>query len=288
MGSAVLSGAQRRRPRRIQGELALLAPAALLLAVGLAIPLGLSVWLSVVDTTGGVNGYVWLFSNPVYLEITLRTFSTAALTALVCLALGYPYAYAMLTAGPKMRVFLLGCVVLPLMISVLVIAFAWLVILQPGGLASKLFPLGLGDGLLGTLPAVVLGLTHILIPYMILPLYTTMRSVDPKLVPAAMGLGATRTRAFWTVFVPLTIPGIASGVVFVFVFSLGFYVLPQLLGSPRQALIGQTIHTQVNDLLAWGRAGALAVVLILGTAAVFALLTGVVRIVGANRRGGRS
>ncbi|ADB49003.1 ABC transporter permease [Conexibacter woesei] len=250
----------------------LVLPALALLALGVVYPVGISVWRSFAEQDGGQSGYAWMLGNDVYVTILLRTFATALLTTLVCLLVAYPYAYLMTVAGPKARIVLLGVALLPFWISALVRTFAWLVLLQPGGVVATIVPFGLGDDLLGSWWAVEIGIAQVLLPFMVLPLYATMRGIDRGLLRAAESLGARPSVAFLRVFVPLSLPGVFAGCLFVFILTLGFYVVPALLGSPSQALIGQTIYTQVNELLAWGRGGALAVVLLVATFLVLGLV----------------
>lgn len=240
-------------------------PALILLALGLVYPVGISVWRSISETEGGQNGYAWVFGNQVYVTILIRTFATAILTTVVCLALAYPYAYLMTIVGRRALVVLLAVALLPFWVSALVRTFAWLVLLQPDGLAGTVLPFGLGDDLLGSWLAVEIGIAQVLLPFMVLPVYATMRGIDRGLLRAAESLGARPSVAFMRIFVPLSLPGVFAGCLLVFVLTLGFYVIPAILGSPRQALIGQIIYTQVDSLLYWGRGGALAVILLAST-----------------------
>ncbi len=137
---------------------------------------------------------------------------------------------------------------------------------------ALLASVGLGPvEILGTLPAVVIGMSQILLPFMLLPLYASLSSIDRGLVLAAQSLGARPSVAFLRVYLPLSAPGVAAGGLLVFVLALGFYITPAVLGSPQNSLFSQLIVTQVSDLLAWGRGGAMAVVLFLVTVAMLGL-----------------
>ncbi|WP_395693498.1 ABC transporter permease [Nocardioides sp.] len=250
----------------------------------LVYPLALGVYRSVVDRDGGTNAYAWFLDNTVYARILLRTFITAGWVTLICLALGFPYAYLMTVAGRRTRSVLMLVVLLPFWTSALVRIFAWVVLLQPGGIVSTaLSPIGVGERLLGTQAAVLMGMSQLLLPFMVIPIYTAMRTIDPQLMLAAESLGARPTVAFWRVFAPLSAPGVWAGSALVFILSLGFYVVPALLGSPSQSLIAQTIYQQVSGLLYFGRGGALAVFLLAATILVFGSVALVRRLVSRLR-----
>ena len=248
-------------------------PALALLALVLLYPLGLGVVRSISEHDGGLSPYAWFFENDVYLRIMVRTFVTAISVTLVCLVLGYPYAYLMTIVGRRTRVVLFVIVLLPFWTSALVRTFAWVVLLQPGGIVSSaLSPFGASERLLGTQTAVLIGMAQLLLPFMVIPLYSAMGGIDRRLLRAAESLGARPAVAFARVFVPLSLPGVLAGSLIVFVLSLGFYVVPALLGSPSESLIAQTIYQQVSDLLFFGRGGALAVLLLLSTVLVLVLV----------------
>lgn len=248
-------------------------PAIVLIGVVLVYPLALGVSRSISDRDGGVNAYTWFFENEVYVRILLRTFTTAAWVTAICLALGYPYAYLMTIVRPRVRAMMFLIVLLPFWTSSLIRVFAWVVLLQPGGIVSTaLSPIGVGDRLLGTQTAVLIGMSQLLLPFMVIPLYNTMRGIDGRLLRAAESMGARPAVAFWRVFVPLSLPGVRAGCLLVAILSLGFYVVPALLGSPAQSLIAQTIYQQVSGLLYFGRGGALAVMVLAATTALALLV----------------
>lgn len=282
-------GAGRRAQRAASRRVAALpwpaVPALALLALVLLYPLGLGIARSIGERDGGVNAYAWFFENDVYVRIMARTFVTAASVTLVCLVLGYPYAYLMTIVGRRARVVLFAIVLLPFWTSALVRTFAWVVLLQPGGVVSSaLSPFGVGERLLGTRTAVLIGMAQLLLPFMVIPLYSAMTGIDRRLLRAAESLGARPAVAFWRIFVPLSLPGVAAGGLIVFVLSLGFYVVPALLGSPSESLIAQTIYQQVSDLLFFGRGGALAVLLLVATL----LLLGLVALLARLLSGGKA
>jgi putative spermidine/putrescine transport system permease protein len=197
------------------------------------------------------------------------TLRVAVTVTLACLLLGYPWAYLMHHAGPGLRWVLGGMVILPFWSSLLVRTYAWSVLLRPSGVINyvllQLGAIGEPLALMGNTLGVVLGMTQILLPFMVLPLFAVMSRMDPDLVPAAGGLGARPLTAFFRVFLPLTLPGIAAGAVLVFVVALGFYITPTVLGSSRSPMFSQHIVNQTSVLLEFGMASALAVILLVVT-----------------------
>jgi putative spermidine/putrescine transport system permease protein len=207
----------------------------------------------------------------------LRMASTTArvcgMTTLITLVLAYLVAYTVTHSGRRVQLVMMLGVLLPLWISVLVRSFAWITLLRARGVINNaLTGLGLIDrplDLMWNELGVVIGMVHYMLPFGILPLLANMRQINPALVAAARGLGASRTEAFWRVFLPLSVPGIVAAAILVFIFSLGFYVTPALLGGGRTILITEYISSQIVELLRWGTGTMLATMLII---VVFALL----------------
>lgn len=261
----------------------LLLPAALLLAVFFVAPLWLMAETSLRD---GFDTYRKIFTSPVYGLVLANTVRTAALTTLICLLLAYPFAYALNKAGPRLRLVMLGVVLLPFWTSLLVRSFAWVGLLQDSGLVNEALRLAsIIDEpvpLIRTPLGVLIGMVHVLLPYMVLPLMTTMSQIDPVVLRAASSLGADPWRRFFRVFLPLSVPGILSGTVLVLVLSLGFYITPALLGDARDAMIGETI---VNEVTRFGpvTASALGLVLLAGTLVTLGLLLAAQRIAARRR-----
>jgi putative spermidine/putrescine transport system permease protein len=212
----------------------------------------------------GLANYVWYFSSDAQMTILVRTFLVALLVTGLCLLLGYPYAYLMTLVGPKARLILLGLVLMPFWTSLMVRTYSWVVLMNDKGpIMSFLHDLGVGQfRLLGSTTAVTIGMTQVMLPFMILPLYALIKNIDRGLLLAAQSLGAKPRVAFRRIYLPLSVPGVLSGSTIVFIMSLGFYFTPALLGSPRNSLISQQIVTQVAELLAFGRGGAMALVLL--------------------------
>ena len=217
--------------------------------------------------------YVLITSSPVYLRVVGLTFQTSGFVTLVCLVLAYPYAFAMARAGARLLAFLSIVLLLPFWVSLLLRTFSWMVLLQDTGIVNRtLMALGIIKQPLELIRnsfGVTVGMTHILLPYMVLPIYSVMRQIDPKLMEAATICGASPARAFLRVFFPLSLPGVYAGTLLVFTLALGFYITPALLGGPRNTMIGQLIAAQVNEQLNFGFGSALAVVLLALTGVAF-------------------
>lgn len=264
----------------------LVAPATLAVVVLFVVPIGYVLLLSVTDPTISLEHYRRLFTVPLYTSVMLSTFRTALVVSLACLALGYPLAYVMAQRSDALGAVLLLAVGLSFWTGFVVRTYAWLVILGNKGPVSALYAaVGLGrpPQLLFTSFSSTIGMTHILLPYMVLALYGVMRKIDPSYLRAAEGLGAPPWRGFVHVFLPLSLPGVVNGCVLVFTMCLGFYVTPILLGTPKDMMISQLISQQIEDLLAWGFASAIAVVLLcctLGLLAVYNRFAGLDRLWG--------
>ncbi|MES4902478.1 MULTISPECIES: ABC transporter permease [unclassified Streptomyces] len=252
----------------------LLGPTVLLVLAGFGYPVATIVVRSVTQPEPGLQNFSWLLHDATSLEVLGRTLAVAAVATLITLVLGYPYAYLMTVCGPALRGLLMLAVLMPFWTSLMVRVFAWVIILQDHGvLNTVLDALGLGrTRLLGTTTGVLIGMCQILMPFMVLPLFNAMRSIDRRVVQAGMICGAPPWKAFWRVFVPLSLPGVFAGSLMVFILSLGFYITPAVLGSPRQELLPNALYTQISELLNWGRGGALAVALLL-TAGVLLAVT---------------
>lgn len=222
---------------------------------------------------GGLDNLAWFLGGGANRTILLRTVVVAALSTIISSLLAFPYAYLMTLVGPRLRTAMLGVVLVSMFFGILLRNFSWVVLLQyQGPLNGLLVAIGLPRvRFLGTMPAVLMGMTHILFPFMLLPLYSMLRTIDRRLVLAAQSLGATPQRAFWQVYVPLSIPGFVAGALLVFVLALGFFVTPAMLGSQQQSLLSQLMFTQFDKTAAFGRAGAMALVLTVAALAFIVL-----------------
>ena len=212
------------------------------------------------DLAGGA-----LFQT-IYIEAYLRSIWYALLTALLCLLIGYPFAYFIARSSPAVRPALLMMVMLPFWTSFLLRVYAWKGILGDYGVINKLL-MGLGITqepilMLYTNVSMLVGMTYVYLPFMILPLYANLVKMDFRLLEAAYDLGTTPFKAFWLITVPLSKAGIIAGFMLVFIPSLGEFVIPSLLGGPENIMIGRVVWDEMFTSNNWPRASALAVVMI--------------------------
>jgi putative spermidine/putrescine transport system permease protein len=259
-----------RRPTSRDGMAAwlLVAPAALSIIVLFIIPIGYVLLLSVTDPTVSLAHYRRLFTVPLYTSVMVNTFKTSLIVTVACLLLGYPLAYVMARRNDIVSIIFLIAVGLSFWTGFVVRTYSWLIILGNKGPVATAYALagwGRPPQLLFTSFSSTLGMTHILLPYMVLALYGVMRKIDPSYLRAAESLGARPFAGFRHVFLPLSLPGVVNGAVLVFTMCLGFYITPILLGTPKDMMISQLISQQIEDLLAWGFASAIAVVLLAAT-----------------------
>ena len=267
--------ARRTSLRAASGGWLLALPVLLFLAVFFLWPL---VQMGRESLSDGLSTYGDVWSSSVYRRVFWTTASTAGLVTLICLVLGFPYAYVMYRSSRGTRTLLMAVVLLPFWSSLLVRSFAWIALLQDSGLVNQVLQsLGLADEpvpLIRTQLGVLIGMVHIMLPYMVLPLFATMLRVDDRLLLAATSLGASPWRRFVRVFAPLNAPGIFAGALLVFTISLGFYITPALLGGPRQAMIGEVIADEVQQF-ALPTASALGMVLLAGTMVLLGIVVSV-------------
>jgi putative spermidine/putrescine transport system permease protein len=252
----------------------LVAPAIVSIVVLFVIPIGYVLLLSVTDPNVSLDHYRRLFTVPLYANVLLNTFKTSLTVTVACLLLGYPLAYVMARRNDVVAAIFLIIVGLSFWSGFVVRTYAWLIILgNKGPITAGYALLGWGKPpqLLFTSFSSMLGMTHILLPYMVLALYGVMRKIEPSYLRAAESLGARPFGAFRHVFLPLSLPGVVNGSILVFTMCLGFYITPILLGTPKDMMISQLISQQIEDLLAWGFASAIAVVLLACTLVLLGL-----------------
>jgi putative spermidine/putrescine transport system permease protein len=287
-GTRTTEATFRRLARRAHArQLLLVSPAVVAVSVVVVFPLVRVVALSFWDPELTLRHYVAAFQDPVFYRVLGKTLEVGVLTTLGCLILGYPVAHLMATAPPGMANALLAIVLLAFWTSLLVRTYAWMVLLGRRGVINNLLvavgaieqPLPLMYNLFG----LQVGMMHVLLPLMILPLYSVMQGIDHNLVRAAQNLGAGPVRAFLRVFLPLSLPGVAAGSLLVFMVSIGYFITPALLGGRTDMMLGQLIELQIAELLNW-RYGATLVTILLGL--VLALFVGYQRLVGAGLRWG--
>lgn len=261
----------------------LVLPAAVFLVVFYVVPLIDMSARSVTEPPGaGLSNYARFFEQEAYLRVLMNTFWIAVVTTVVCLMIGFPFAYLMAIVPGRIAGLLLIAVLLPFWSSVLVRTFAWQVILRDTGIINN-FLVDVGVvaeplPLVRTTTGVIIGMTHILLPFMVLPIWAVLRRVDPEYGRAAANLGASPATAFRRIVLPLSLPGVLAGCLLVFVLALGFYITPALLGGPRDQMISQLIVEQVDRRLDWGFATAMSVLLMTATFAILFVASRAVRI----------
>ena len=241
------------------------------------IPIGWLFYMSFIGKDGSLSleHYTRMLDSKAYIRIFITTFKISFLTTLICVIIGYPLTYFMSQLPKKWAGVCMIGVLIPFWTSLLVRTYAWLVLLQKKGLLNNVLidleiiaePIKFVHNTSGTL----IGMAHIMLPFLILPLYANMRSIDKDCVRAAASLGATPSRAFWTVFFPLSIPGLLAGLLIVFVLCLGFYVTPAVLGGGRVIMAAMKISSNIELYFSWGAASALGVVLLVVTMAILFL-----------------
>ncbi len=256
----------------------LLAPGGVLLALVFLLPLGLFLWdsLGQLGTGTEILEQAWeIATSRAMLRSMAATCEIALATTLLSLALGYPLAYALVRGrGLAFRI-ILGCVLLPYFTSVIVRTYAWMVLLGRTGVANQLLQaLGITHDpvqMLYNRAAVIIGMTYVLLPYMVLTLYSAMRTVDRRLLQAAAGMGASGARIFFRVFLPLTLHGVIAGALLVFILSIGFFITPALMGGPGDLMVGMLIERQIELADNWPVAAIMSLVLLAVTLVIYAV-----------------
>jgi len=251
-----------------------LVPVLLAMLVFFLLPLLQVFWISFSDPDIGTDNYVRLVSNRAIQKVVLTTLRICLTTTLLSVVIGYIIAFTVTLAPPRTRSLLMFAILVPFWMSVLVRAFAWVTLLRNEGIINSFLmsfgiidsPLAMSNNEFG----VIIGMTHYMTPYAVLPLLASMDGINPALVAAARGLGAGATQSFRKVFLPLTKPGVFAATILVFIMTLGFFVTPIILGGGRTVMIAEYITVQMQQTLRWGLAAALATALL----AVVLLLIG--------------
>lgn len=263
------------RIRRPMAGFGLVLPGLGLLLLFFVLPVLALLLRSVLEPQPGLGNYAEFFGSTTYLKVLLSTFTVAGLVTAVTLALGFPVAWFLAVAPRRWSALLFGIVVLSMWTNLLARTYAWMVLLQRTGLINRtLIDLGLISqplALTNNLVGVTIGMTYIMLPFMILPLHAAIRAIDPAIFQAASLCGASRGQALRRVFLPLVAPGMAAGALMVFVMSLGYFVTPSLLGGTSNMMLAELIAQLVQSLLNWGLAGAAALVLLVVTLALYAV-----------------
>jgi putative spermidine/putrescine transport system permease protein len=277
----------RRAAQGQAGWWLLILPAFLLMTAFYVAPILQVLAISFTDPQPGLQNYERLFTSESVQRVVVTTLRICGITTLLALLLGYVLAYRIALASDRARRWWILVVLVPLWISVLVRAFAWVTLLRRQGLVNQALleagvvaePLQLVWNEFG----IVVGMVHYMVPYAVLPMLASMREIDPRLLAAARGLGASRVTVFHRVFLPLSLPGLIAAGVLVFIFSLGFYITPAILGGGKTLMVAEWISLQILDLIRWGLGAMMAtmlVVTILATLAVFSRAVDLRRVFG--------
>jgi len=273
--------------KRKLGILALIAPLPLFLTLAYLLPfLGVVQW-SFTLPAPGIAQYVRVFADPVVQGVFIRTLRVCLIVTLLTTIAAYALSYLWVFGSRPARVIIEFFILIPFWISTLTRAFGWLALLYNRGIANSLLQsVGVVDEPLIMVRnefGVVVGMMHFLIPFAVLPLASSMRHLDQRVLMAARGMGASKLRTFWWIFVPMTMPGIIGASIITFIFSLGFFITPAILGGGRSVLIAEFIYVQTFQTVNWGLAGAISVVLVLAVGVLITLflrLTRVEKLVG--------
>ena len=286
---AVPPSPERHRTQPLYGSLLLsllLLPFAILLALGILYPLVSAVWTSL--TAGGEFGlqYKLVADDRIFWLILRRTLYTAATVSVLCVLIAYPIAECINRASRRLQPVLLALVVVPLWSSAVARTYSWVGIFRRDGILDNVVGwLGMGPQYaLFTWPAVITGMVHVMLPFLILPLFAALRRYDHRLSQASLSLGASRLRTLVQVKLPVLAPQLAAGTTAIFILSLGFYITPAVLGGPRTQMISNLIAQQVFQRYDVPRGYAIAAILILTTLVTLLVLGGGVRLVRRRLR----
>ncbi|MCX5839590.1 MAG: ABC transporter permease [Deltaproteobacteria bacterium] len=265
----------------------LILPLVIYLLIFYAYPILDMMSRSFFDPEFTLKHYVRFMKTPAYIRVTFNTFSIAFFCTIICLVLGYIISYFLTIVSPRTSQVLIILILIPLWMSILVRSYAWMVLLGKNGILNQAlikggligFPLPLMHNRFG----VYVGMINVLLPYMILPLYSVMKGIDKNLIKAASILGASPWRSFIKVYFPLSLTGVAGGCLLVFIIAIGFFITPALLGGPKDTMISLLIQGQVEDFVNWGFASAIASVLLaitIGFLVIYNRLLGIEKLMG--------
>jgi putative spermidine/putrescine transport system permease protein/mannopine transport system permease protein len=272
-----------RGPRRPSFTTVVLVVPVLFMTLVYALPLGRVLVQAVTDPVPGFGNFVEAVQDPVLLKVLWITTRISLEVAAVTLLLGFPVAIYMSSLPPRRARLVALLVIIPFWTSVLVRSFAWIVLLGDNGFVAKLlspFTGGSTAGLLYSEGAVVVAMVHVLLPFLVLTVKGTLDQIDPTLMRAARTLGAGPVAAFVRIYLPLALPGMASGTLLVFIMALGFYITPALVGGPGDTTIAMLIVQKVNVTFEWGMAAALATILLLLSVGLYLVVRRFTRVEG--------
>ncbi len=264
------------------GTVALLVPATLIALLAFVVPLARLVGISVSAKAGPFDAYLHVLGDAVYRHVFANTLVIAFAVTLIALLIAFPVAFALTRLSGAARTLVFACVLLPLWISVLVRTFSWMLVLERNGPVNRLLVgSGLVDQPLSLLfnhTGVLIGMVHVLLPYSVLPIYASLVRVDPSLLRASEGLGASAATTFLRVLLPLASRGVATAATFTFLLSLGFFITPALLGGASSITLSMLIDSFVSDRLDWPLASAASVVLLAAALVIVAVASRFIRV----------
>ncbi len=268
------AGLQRNAARERWALLGLTAPAVIAVTIIMVMPVTWLFYLSFLADDGSFSfeNYIRMVESKSYARIFMTTFKVSVYTTGICILIGYPLAYFLSQLPSRMANLCMLTVLVPFWTSLLVRTYAWLVLLQRKGLINNWAidagfwdePVKLVHNLSGTL----IGMVHIMVPFLILPVYGSMKAISQDYMKASSNLGATPSQTFWQVFFPLSLPGLFAGTLIVFVLCLGFYVTPAVLGGGKVIMVSMQITNNIELFFNWGAASALGVVLLIITMSI--------------------
>jgi putative spermidine/putrescine transport system permease protein len=264
-------------------------PAIALLTIFFVVPVFLLLLRSILEPEFGLQNYVELLNSTSYRTIFYNTFLVSTVVTAVTLLLGFPLAWLMVVVPRRWAMAIFAVILLSMWTNLLARTFAWLVLLQSTGVLNRaLLSTGFIDrplSLVNNLTGVTIGMTYIMLPFIILPLHATISALDASVLRAASLCGANRWQVFWYIFLPGCAPGIAAGCLMVFVMSLGYFITPALLGGSSNIMLAEYIAQLIQSLLNWGLGGAAALILLIVTLILYALQLGLLDPLKISERG---
>jgi putative spermidine/putrescine transport system permease protein len=265
-----------RRRFRLSAEtrgIKLMLPVLLLLMVFFLVPVMTLLLRSIMEPTPGLQNYAELLGSQTYVRVFFNTFMVAGVVTLITLLVGFPTAWLLAILPQRWSRLMFAVLLLSMWTNLLARTYAWMVLLQRTGVINKtLLALGLIDkplALVNNLVGVTIGMTYIMLPFIILPLQGIIKAIDPSILQAAALCGANKWQCLWRVLIPLSLPGIAAGGLMVFVMSLGYFVTPALLGGTSNMMLAEMIAQFVQSLVNWGMGSAAAFVLLVVTLGLY-------------------
>ncbi len=276
----------RRRPVLSRDFVSIL-PALLLVLVFFVAPVLALLSRSVTEPVFGLQNYIALLGSSTYLKIFFNTFFVSVLVTVISLVIGFPVAWTLAIMPQRWAMVVFAIVLLSMWTNLLARTYAWMVLLQRTGVINKtLMGMGVIDQpltMVNNLIGVTIGMTYIMLPFIVIPLYGVIRKIDPAILQAAALCGATRFQSLRLVLLPLAAPGMIAGALMVFVMSLGYFVTPSLLGGTANMMLAELIAQFVQSLVNWGMGGAAALVLLVVTLSLYALQLRLFGLAGGER-----